>query len=167
MAIQLTRILRHIVLPDWWVMRAFPPAARAAVEAAIVESEKQHQGELRFVIEAGLPIDSLFSNQSPHDRAVEAFSRLKVWDTEHNSGVLIYLQLTDRQVEIVADRGINARVDKNFWAQICAQMQAEFHQGRFESGAVSAIRAITNELTRHFPENGNARNELPDRVELL
>lgn len=164
---QLSRIFRHIVLPDWWVMRSFPRAARTAVEAAIGESEKQHQGELRFVIEACLPIDSLLSNQSSHDRAVEAFSRLKVWDTEHNSGVLIYVQLIDRQVEIVADRGINARVDKNFWEQICSQMQSEFRHGHFESGAVSAIRAITVELARHFPENGNARNELPDRVEML
>ena len=126
-----------------------------------------HDGELRFVIEANLPLNSLWRRQSTHARAVELFSQLGVWDTEHNSGVLIYLQLIDRRVEVVADRGINACVGQEFWDKVCRQMETAFRAGQFEAGARMALSEITCALTEHFPASGRNPNELPDRPLLL
>lgn len=164
---EFVRLMRHLLLPDWWAMRDFPAASRHAVEAAIGRSETLHRGELRFVVEAGLPVESLWCGQSTHERAVELFSRFNVWDTEHNSGVLIYLQLVDRRVEIVADRGIDGKVDAVFWAAVCGEMETAFRAGRFEAGAIAAIDAITRELARHFPADANNPDELPNAVVVL
>lgn len=164
---EFVRLMRHLLLPDWWAMRDIPAASRLAVEAAIVRSEKLHRGELRFVAEAGLPVDSLWCGQSTHERAVELFSQLKVWDTEHNSGVLIYLQLVDRRVEIVADRGIDGKVGAAFWATVCGEMETAFRAGHFEAGVIAAIDSITQELARHFPADANNPDELPNTVVVL
>ena len=157
-----SRVLRHLVLPHWWVLRAFPKPALAAIERAIAASERRHQGELRFVVEANLPLLGLLHGQSPRARAVELFSQLRVWDTEHNNGVLIYLQLIDRRVEIIADRGIDARVEHDFWHAVCRRMEQAFREGRFEAGSLEALAAITEALTEHFPSSADNPNELPD-----
>lgn len=164
---QLTRVLRHLVLPHWWVVRRFPRATLRAVEQSIAESERTHRGELRFVIEANLPAQSLWRGQSTRARAIELFSQLRVWDTEDNSGVLIYLQLIDRRVEIVADRGIDACVGQEFWGKVCRKMEAAFRAGRFETGAQAALSEITRALAEHFPAADSNPNELPDKPLLL
>lgn len=156
------RLLRHLVLPDWWVLRSFPKPALRTIEQAIAASEKRHQGELRFVVEASLPLPGLFRHESARARAIELFSQLKVWDTAHNSGVLIYLQLIDRRVEIVADRGIHQRVGDEFWAAICRRMETAFREGRFEEGTLLALGDITAVLTEHFPASADNPNELPN-----
>ncbi|MFC5301047.1 TPM domain-containing protein [Azospira restricta] len=161
------RFLRHALVPQWWAMRAFPPATLAALEAAIAASERQHTGELRFVVEAALPPQHLLAGRSARERAIELFAQLRVWDTEANSGVLIYVQLLDRKVEIVADRGIDARVGQAFWEAVCGRVQAAFHAGRFEAGALAAIGEITAALAAHFPPAAANPNELPDRPLLL
>ncbi len=122
---------------------------------------------MRFVVEANLPVHGLWRGQSTRARAVELFSQLRVWDTEHNSGVLIYLQLIDRRVEIVADRGIDARVGQAFWDAVCRRMEAAFHVGQFEAGALAALSEITRALKEHFPASDSNPNELPDRPLLL
>lgn len=162
-----SRLLRHLALPSWWLRRAFPPAALAAIEAAIAASEAQHRGELRFVVEAGLPLAELLHGAAPRQRALELFASLRVWDTEDNSGVLIYVELVDRRVEIVADRGIDARVAEDFWRSLCRQMEAAFVAGNFLDGSLVALAAITRELALHFPPGGDNPNELPDRPLLL
>lgn len=159
---QLSRMLRHLLFPHWWVLRAFPKSALGAVERAIAASETSHQGELRFVVEASLPPFGLLRGQTPRARAVELFSQLRVWDTEKNSGVLIYLQLIDRRVEIVADRGIDAKVGHAFWRAVCRRMELAFREGRFETGALEALSEITEALTEHFPAASDNPNELPD-----
>lgn len=159
---RLSRVLRHLVLPHWWVLRAFPKPALDAIERAIAASESSHSGELRFVVEGNLPVSSLLRDQSPRARAIELFSELRVWDTEHNSGVLIYLQLIDRRVEIVADRGIDAKVGHAFWRAVCRRMEQSFREARFETGALEALTEITEALTEHFPLAGDNPNELPD-----
>jgi uncharacterized membrane protein len=159
---RLGRLLRHLVLPDWCVLRAFPKPSLRAIEQAITASERTHQGELRFVVEGNLPLHGVLRGQSPRERAIELFAQLGVWDTEHNSGVLIYVQLIDRRVEIVADRGIHARVGEAFWRAICRRLEAEFRQGRFESGALLALKETTAALAEHFPASGDNFNELPD-----
>jgi uncharacterized membrane protein len=164
---RLLRLLHHLALPSWWLRRAFPPATLAAIEAAIAASEAQHRGELRFVVEAGQPLGELLHGSTAHERAVELFSRLRVWDTGDNSGVLIYVELVDRHVEIVADRGIDARVCADFWQSVCRKMEAAFVVGEFLDGSLAALAGITSELARNFPPAADNPNELPDRPLLL
>ena len=159
---QLSRLLRHLILPHWWVLRAFPASSLAMIERAISGSENSHQAELRFVVEASLPLSDLLPDRSPRARALELFSQLRVWDTEHNSGVLIYLQLIDRRVEIIADRGIDTKVGHKFWRTVCHHMEQAFREGRFETGALDALTEITEVLAEHFPPAGVNPNELPD-----
>ena len=156
------RLLRHLVVPDWWVLRAFSKPLLRTIERAVTASECAHQGELRVVVEASLPIHGVLHNQSPRARAIELFSQLGIWDTEHNSGVLIYIQLIDRRVEIVADRGIDARVGQTFWNAICRRLEVAFRDGQFESGTLQALNDITAALAKHFPASGDNPDELPN-----
>jgi len=160
----LKRLLRHLVTDHWTVRRAFPSRAMQAIESAIAGQERRHTGELRFAVEAALPLRYLLSGGTSRGRAIEHFARLRIWDTEHNCGVLIYLVLADRQVEIVADRGIHARVGDTAWVSICDAMRREFRQGRFEQGVVAGVQAIGDLLAAHFPAGKDAKlNELSDK----
>jgi uncharacterized membrane protein len=156
------RIGRHLWGNRWRVQKAFPPASFDAIEQAIRASEATHAGQIRFVVEGALDGAPLFRDQPARERALDVFSQLRIWDTEHNNGVLIYLLLADRNVEIVADRGIDARVGAEAWEQICKAMEAEFANGHFEAGVIRGIQAITTHLAAHFPKQGPGRNELPD-----
>jgi uncharacterized membrane protein len=147
--------------------RIFPSRAASRIEKAIRESERQHLGELRFVLEGGLPVAFLRAKKPARARAEDLFARLRVWDTEHNSGVLIYVQLVDRRIEIVADRGIAAKVGEEEWSAICRAMEKAFRAGRYEEGALEAIERATALLAGHFPSGGQHRNELPDRPVFL
>ena len=109
----------------------------------------------------------MFKGHSARERAIGLFSELRVWDTEHNTGVLIYLLLADRAVEIVADRGISAKVDAQEWSRVCRQMETAFRQSNFEGGAISGVQAVTQHLAKHFPANGQDPNELPDKPVIL
>jgi uncharacterized membrane protein len=159
------RILKHLLTPHWWALRAFPAGALREIEGAIKASERQHDGELRFAVEAGLP--SGFLNKSARARAEALFAQLRVWDTEHNSGVLIYVQLVDRRIEIVADRGIAARVEQHEWNAICRAMESAFKKNNYLEGALLAIASTTGLLARHFPPRGRNSNELPDKPVVL
>lgn len=162
-----SRILKHLFAPQWIVTRAFPSAALRRIEATIGESETTHDGELRFAVEAGLDLPPLLKGVTPRQRAYEVFSQLRVWDTEHNSGVLIYVQLVDRRLEIVADRGISAKVEQGQWEAICRRMEDAFRARRFEEGALEGIREVTALLARHFPAQGVNPDELPDKPVVL
>lgn len=159
---KLTRFIKHMVSGRWQVARRFPRRAMHAIEDAIRRSENTHMGELRFTVEAGLDWPDLLAGASSRKRALEVFSLLRVWDTEQNSGVLIYLLLADRKVEIIADRGIHARVGEAGWAAICRNMENKFRAGEFEGGVLEGIAAITALLQQHFPAQGANPNELPD-----
>ncbi len=137
-----------------------------AIEAAIRASESAHQGQIRFVVEAALDGVPLLRAQSARDRAIDVFSLLRVWDTDHNNGVLIYLLLADRDVEIVADRGISSRVGQD-WERICRDMERAFREGQFEQGVLDGIRAVGAHLARHYPSQGRSPNELPDSPVVL
>ena len=156
------RWIRHLFLDHPALARAFPRATLATIGRAVAEQEKRHRGELRVVIEGGLPLQALIAGRSARERAMEHFVRLRVWDTDDNAGVLIYLLLADRQVEIVADRGIHARVGDTAWETICGVMQQEFAAGRFEAGVASGLASISDLLSAHFPAAGANPNELPD-----
>lgn len=157
------RLLRHLVSDFWSVRRAFPPAAMAAIEQEIGAQERRHDGEVRFAVEAALPLVDLVRGVSGRERAVELFSRLRVWDTGHNTGVLIYLLLADRDVEIVADRGIHAAVGEAGWEAICREMERAFARGAFQAGVIGGVRAIGDLLAVHCPPRPDNPDELPDR----
>ena len=157
------RWIRHLFLDHLALMRAFPQPVLAAIERAVAGQEKRHRGELRVAIEGGLPVQALVAGRTARERALEQFTRLRVWDTEDNAGVLIYLLLADRRVEIVADRGIHALVGDIAWETICGAMQQEFAAGRFEAGVLSGLASISDLLAQHFPANaGENPNDLPD-----
>jgi uncharacterized membrane protein len=161
------RVVKHLLLTEWKVNRAFPRGALIAIEQAIHASETAHDGEIRFAVEGALNGTPLFRGQSARERAIEVFSQLRVWDTEHNNGVLIYLLLADRDVEIVADRGIHAKVGTQEWERICRMMEGAFKQANYEEGVVSGIRAVTQHLIRYFPASDGERNELLDKPVVL
>jgi uncharacterized membrane protein len=156
------RIGKHLLEHRWRVRRIFPPDVLAAIERAIKAGEATHSGQVRFVVEGALDGAPLFRNQPARERALDIFSHLRIWDTAHNNGVLIYLLLADRQVEIVADRGIDAKVGAAGWEKICADMQTDFKAGKFERGVIKGIEEVSRQLAAHFPKHGAGRNELPD-----
>jgi uncharacterized membrane protein len=157
------RILRHLTTTQGQVNRAFPRTTLAAIEQAIKTSETTHTGEVRFVVEGALDGSPLFSGQTARQRALALFSQLQIWDTEHNTGVLLYVLLADRAVEIVADRGIHAKAGPRAWEAICHDMEAAFKAAKFEGGAVGGIQAVSRQLADHFPAGGPNANELPDK----
>jgi uncharacterized membrane protein len=157
------RIGRHLLQHHWRAKRVFPKAALDRIEQAIRQGEATHCGQVRFVVEGALDGRPLFRDQPARERALDVFSHLRIWDTAHNNGVLIYLLLADRDVEIIADRGIDAKVGPERWEQICRAMEAEFRLGQFERGVIGGIEAVSRELARHFPPSGPHPNELPDR----
>ena len=161
------RITKHLLTTHGQVKKAFPAHALKAIEQTIQASEATHVGEIRFAVEGALDGAALFKGQSPRERALELFAQLRVWDTAHNNGLLIYLLLADRAVEIVADRGIHAHVGPPEWAAICRQMEAAFKQSNYEGGVVSGVQAVTQHLATHFPAQGANGNELPDRPVLV
>lgn len=164
---KLGRLINHLSYPRWRVSRAFSSAALKTIEAEIARSENQHDGELRFVVVGGLDISRLWAGVSARQHAVEVFSQLRVWDTEYNSGVLIYVQLADRQVEILADRGINRKVGEATWQNICASMQHAFRAGAFEAGALAGVKAVGQVLAEHFPAHDHNPDELSNHVVLM
>jgi uncharacterized membrane protein len=161
------RIGKHLLQHRWRVKQVFPASVLRRIEQAIKTSEAAHCGQVRFVVEGALDGAPLLHNQPPRDRALDIFSHLRVWDTEHNNGVLIYLLLADRVVEIVADRGIDMKIGTEGWEKICREMEAEFRAGNFEGGVIHGINAISCELATHFPAQGSHSNELPDKPVVL
>ena len=164
---KLTRIFRHLVAGRWQVARCFPGSAMRRIDQAIRDSERLHNGELRFVVEAGLDWHDLWRGLTPRQRAIELFSQLRIWDTAHNSGVLIYLLLAERDIEIIADRGLHAKVGQVEWESLCRSMEAEFRQGHFEEGVLQGMARISALLARHFPAHGPNPDELPDAPVIL
>src|SRR2546423_6386865 len=156
------RIGRHLLEHRWRVRWIFRSHVLAAVERAIRAGEATHSGQVRFVVEGALDGAPLFRNQSARERALDIFSQLRIWDTAHNNGVLIYVLLADRDVEIVADRGIDAKVGSAGWEKICKEMETDFRAGNFRGGVIKGIEAVSRQLATHFPAHGAGRNELPD-----
>jgi uncharacterized membrane protein len=167
MVMNIKRIMRHLSTGRAAVRRIFPQRTLNAIEHAIRETETRHDGQIRFAVEPALELVPLLTGQTAQQRAIEVFSSLRVWDTEHNNGVLIYLLLADRDVEIVADRGIHLRLGKGVWEAICRDMEAAFSKGDFEAGVLAGIHAVGEHLSRHFPSRSGKQNEMPDRPVLL
>lgn len=159
----LRRITRHLLMLPGAVSRAFPPSAMAAIEDAIARGEREHSGEVRFAVEPALDTSALVAGESARARAIEVFSLLRLWDTDERNGVLIYLLLADRDIEIVADRGVAANVNASDWEAICRDMEASLRNGDYGTAVVRGIEAVSRLVARHFPRRAGDRNELPDR----
>jgi uncharacterized membrane protein len=156
------RWIRHLV-SGARVRRWFPRATLDAIHKAIAAGEPRHLGEICFAIERSMPVRDLVRGCSVRERAQEAFARLRVWDTHANNGVLIYVLLAERAIEIIADRGIAARVEQSEWEAVCARMRERFAAGDYERGAIDGVTAVSDILVRHFPADGSKReNELSD-----
>jgi uncharacterized membrane protein len=162
----LRRIARHVLVMPGALKRAFPATTMMAIEQAIAASEREHSGEVRFAAEAALDVPGLFAGQSARERAIDVFSQLRVWDTAQNNGVLIYLLLADRDIEIVADRGLNA-VSAKDWQMICETMETGLRRGEFQQAVIVGIEAVSRLLARHFPPRAGDRNELADRPAIV
>jgi uncharacterized membrane protein len=164
---KLGRIIRHLLITRWHVGLTFPPRTLRAIEKAVRDSHKEHIGQVRFVVEGALHITALLHGLSARERAIDVFSELRVWDTEHNNGVLVYLLLADRDVEIIADRGVNARVRGADWQAICHNMEVDFRGGNYEAGAIRGIGEVTELLKKHFPVQQEREDELPSKPAIL
>jgi uncharacterized membrane protein len=139
----------------------------AAIEREIRATEATHQGQIVFAVQGALDLRRIAQGVSARERAIEVFSELRVWDTDHRNGVLVYLLLADRDVEIVADRGIHQRCGPETWEMICRVMEQEFRARRFEQGVLQGVRAIGEHLARHFPGDDSNRNELGDQPVII
>jgi uncharacterized membrane protein len=164
----LRRLFRHLCTDRTTVRRAFPKATLTRIESTIASGETQHRGQTRFAVEAALPLTRLLRGVTPRARALEVFGSLRVWDTAENCGVLVYLLFADRDVEIVADRGIHAQVGNAAWEAVCRTMEKAFRAGQFGEGVEAGLAEINELLVRHYPREGKpAGNELSDRPVLL
>lgn len=163
----LARFWRHVWMSPLTARRAFPDATLEAIQREIAALEQTHRGEVCFVVEAELETAQLWRNLTSRDRAREVFASQGVWNTAENNGVLIYVLLADRKVEVVADRGIDAHVRPEEWQAIVDAMDAHFHAGRFREGALEGVRQVSALLARHFPASGGDRNELGDRPVMM
>lgn len=161
------RWLKHTFMLPWYWRLKFPASVLNAIEKAVQKSEIAHRGELRFAIENSLAPGWVWRGMTARQRAWQVFSNLRVWDTEENSGVLIYILLADREVDIVADRGISKQVEQSEWDRIAALMKTEFATGRFQEGSLAGIAEITQLLARHFPADHTNINELPNRPVII
>lgn len=165
----LKRWLQHSIKTPQSVDRAFPPAVLQRIQQAIAESEQTHSGEIRFAVEPALPWSYLRRNAPARERAEMVFAKLRVWDTEDNNGVLIYVELADHRIEIVADRGIARHVPNTRWGEVSNMMRERFKVGEFEAGSIAGVRAVSALLAERFRLADGARNpnQLPDAPTVL
>ena len=164
---ELRRFWRHALMNPITARRSFSPLVLDAIGKEVSEQEKRHRGEIKFIVEADLTTGQLWRELGSRDRARELFAQHGVWNTEENTGVLIYILLADHRVEVVADRGITARVPETQWREICGTMEGHFRAGRFQEGGIAGVKAVSDVLALHFPARGDNPNELPDRPMLI
>lgn len=162
-----SRGLRHLFAPS--ARRLYPESSLQRIAAAIASGEALHRGQVCFAVESALPLRAVLSGHDARMRAGEVFSRLRVWDTAANNGVLLYLLLADRRIEIVADRGVEGLVGAAAWRELCALMESRLKTGDAEAAAIDGVAAVSRLLAAHFPRTGagDARNELPDLPQIL
>ena len=161
------RFLKHAFSSGLKTRLLFPKKSLKRIKEAVANSENKHRGEIRVCIEKSLTPLQILQGVKGRDRAVEMFSELRVWDTEENNGVLIYLLIADRDIEILADRGIMRDAPANFWNEICGEIENNFRKKKFEEGILQAIDHIEKLLIEKYPKNGHDANELPDKPHMI
>ena len=164
---RLARALRHWKTSAALGRRAFPQDTLAAIAGAITEGEQTHRSELRLIVEASMPFEAIWADISNRQRALALFAEHGVWDTEDNCGVLIYVNLAQRQVDIVADRAVGRNIDAATWQAVCRSMTDGFARGQFHDSTLAAVAQVNALLRTHFPATGARDNELPDKPLML
>jgi uncharacterized membrane protein len=163
----LSRLFRHFAMTTASGRRAFPEATLKAIEDAIAEGERRHRAEVRVVIEPALSTQAVLNGMSPRERARELFAAYGVWDTEENCGVLVYINLADHQVEIVADRGVGHTVAAADWEAACRTMTQGFARDDYHNSTLAALAQLNALLQEHYPDDGSTRNQLSNRPVML
>lgn len=165
---RLTRLLRHR-WADGRLRRVLTPEVLQRLGQRVAASERRHTGQIRICAEGGLPLSYLWRGASARERAITQFGKLRVWDTEHNNGVLIYLLLAEHAIEIVADRGLAQRVPEATWHTLVQRLGQALRAGQYEDSLTEVLAEVSALLVAHFPANGHApgSNELPDAPVLL
>jgi len=163
----LPRMRIHLFTTKAAGRRAFPPATLQAIQDTIAEGETQHRAEIRVIIEPALVAGAVLRGVAARERARELFSHYQIWDTEENCGILLYVNIADRKVEIVADRTAARLLKAAEWQAVCATMTAGFARGEFHTSAVAALRQLNALLKERFPAAGRRENQLPDRPIVL
>jgi uncharacterized membrane protein len=161
------RLWRHLSTTRHVAHRAFPAATLQAIQAAIGAGEAVHRAEVRVIIEAALAPGFVLRGGSTRHRAVELFTHYRIWDTEENCGLLLYINLADHKIEIVADRGLNRSIGKKEWQAVCSIMTKGFAASRYHDSVLAALAQINSLLTMHYPQIGEERNQLSDKPILL
>ena len=156
------RVLKHLFAPS--ARRLFPDERLQRITAAIAAGELRHRGEVCFAVEAALPASAVLAGRQARERAGEIFSQLRVWDTEANNGVLLYLLLADHRIEIIADRGFRDRVSAEQWRGVCKLIEERLRSGEPEAAVVVGIEALSTLVAEHFPRRPDDvdDNELPN-----
>jgi uncharacterized membrane protein len=161
------RVLANLLTSRRALRRAFPTEVLDTIETAIKRSEQRHSGEIRFAVETTIDLPDLLRGTTARERSIEAFAQLHTWDTAANNGVLIYVLLSEHDIEIVADRGFNDRVSRAEWEAVCREMESAYRHGDFEAGSLRGVERVTELIARHFPPGKDDSNELADRPVLL
>lgn len=163
----INRLIKHLWSHGRKVGKFFSKADLAAITKAIGNSETKHSGQICFAVEGALEVPALLKGLSPRDRAIEVFTNLKVWDTEQNNGVLIYVLLADHAVEIVSDRGIHSKADLSAWDVICRDIESKFARHQYKDGVLSGIEMVSQLLQSQFPKTTPSDNEIANDPVLL
>ena len=164
----LTRLFQHFSTTSFAGKKTFPPETLKAIEQEIAQGERRHRAEVKLIIEPALPLFAVLQGMSPRERARELFAHYRVWDTEENCGVLVYVNLADRKVEIVADRSVGKTVAANHWHAICRTLTKGFAKGNFHDSTIAALAQLNGLLEQHYPNGDSATvNELPDKPIVL
>lgn len=170
----MTRLLRHAWYDAADSLRVLPRDAAQRLAERIAASERRHSGQIRICVEAGLPLRDVWppiragaGHKVIRRRALVWFGRLRVADTAAKNGVLIYVLLAERAIEIVADSGVQSQLGAD-WSSHLATLQAEFRRGAFEEGLGAVVDEVGATLERCFPRDPTQTvvNELPDAVVL-
>lgn len=162
-----SRALRHLCTTRYSGKKAFPCATLTAIQQAIADGESLHRAEIRLIVEPSLELSEIFAGVSSRQRAHELFSQYRIWDTEENAGILIYIELADHQVEIVADRGIAGLIPNHHWHAICKTMTEGFAQGKYHDSVLQGLQQLNAVLQEHFPEQDRQANQLSNKPILL
>jgi uncharacterized membrane protein len=164
---RLSRLLRHLRVTSFDGRRAFPPATLKAIEASIKEGEKAHRAEVRMIVESSLSLAAVWDGVSSRDRARELFAHYGIWDTEENCGVLVYVNLADHKVEIVADRGAGKAIAAHEWQAICRTMTEGFARGAYHDSSLAALQQVNALLRERYPDDGSLHDQLSNRPVVL
>lgn len=167
MRLTVKRIFRHLLTTQRNARRAFPEATLKAIQQRIAEGEVTHRAEVRMIVEAALSLPAVLNGLSSRNRAQELFNHYRIWDTEENVGVLLYVNIADHKVEIVVDRAVGRAIKAADWQTVCKTMTKEFANGAFHDSTLAALEQMNGLLTRHFPDQNGKKNELSDKPLVL